>query len=203
MGKAIAKTSVSTSVVTTAPEAPKVSRLKAVGGSDSDQWNTRLLNTALKTAWLGADDEDRKGTRDIAIAATMTALEAFEPKDPIEAMMAAQAVGLHNAAMECMRRSMMPAQPFEAATKLRKDAANMSRAMTDMLAALDRKRGKGQQHIRVERVMIGDGGQAIVGNVTTPQALPPSGASGAAPMAMVDLLAEPQAEPRGEGEHDD
>ncbi len=161
-----------------------------------------MLNTALKTAWLGAEDEDRKTARDAAVGATLTALEAFEPKDPIEAMIAAQAIGLHNASMECMRRSMLPTQSFEAGAKLRKDAASAARAMTEMLAALDRKRGKGQQHIRVERVMIGDGGQAIVGNVTTPQALPPSGASGAAPMAMVDLLAEPQAELRGEGEHD-
>ncbi len=41
MGKAIAKTGASTSVVATVPETPKVSRLKAVGGSDSETWNTR------------------------------------------------------------------------------------------------------------------------------------------------------------------
>ena len=42
----------------------------------------------------------------------------------------------------------------------------MARAMTDMLDALDRKRGKGpQQVVRVERVVVHEGGQAIVGNV--------------------------------------
>ena len=57
--------------------------------------------------------------------------------------MAAQAMAMHHASMECSRRAMLPDQPFEAACKLRKDAANMARAMTDMLDALDRKRGKG------------------------------------------------------------
>jgi hypothetical protein len=37
--------------------------------------------------------------------------------------------------------------------------------MTDMLEALDRKRGKGPQVVRVERVVVHEGGQAIVGNV--------------------------------------
>jgi hypothetical protein len=51
------------------------------------------------------------------------------------------------------------------ASKLRKDAANLARAMVDMLDALDRKRGKGPQVVRVERVVVNEGGQAIVGNV--------------------------------------
>jgi hypothetical protein len=34
-----------------------------------------------------------------------------------------------------------------------------------MLDALDRKRGKGPQVVRVERVVVHEGGQAIVGNV--------------------------------------
>jgi hypothetical protein len=51
------------------------------------------------------------------------------------------------------------------ASKLRKDGANLARGMTDMLEALDRKRGKGPQVVRVERVVVNEGGQAIVGNV--------------------------------------
>lgn len=41
----------------------------------------------------------------------------------------------------------------------------MSRAMTDMLDAVDRKCGKGPQVVRVGRVVVQEGGQAIVGNV--------------------------------------
>ena len=70
----------------------------------------------------------------------------------------------HHAAMECARRAMLREQPFEAAQGFRKAAANASRAFVELLAALDRKRGKGQV-VRVERVVVQEGGQAIVGNV--------------------------------------
>jgi hypothetical protein len=40
--------------------------------------------------------------------------------------------------------------------------------MADMLDALDRKRGKGPQVVRVERVVVHEDGQAIVGNVQPP-----------------------------------
>jgi hypothetical protein len=46
-----------------------------------------------------------------------------------------------------------------------RDGANLTRGMTDMLDALNRKRGKGPQVVRVERVVVHEGGQAIVGNV--------------------------------------
>ena len=80
-------------------------------------------------------------------------------------MLAAQAVALHAGGMECLRRAMIPDQPAEFASKLRKDGANLLRSMTEMLEVLDRKRGKGPQVVRVERVVVHEGGQAVVGNV--------------------------------------
>jgi hypothetical protein len=137
--------------------------LRAVAGAESDALNNTLMNRVIRTAWVPAEwsAEDRAKVQSAAVLA----LAAFKPKDAVEGMLAAQAVGLHHAAMECMRRAMLPDQPFEAATKLRKDAANLSRAMADMLDALERKRGKGPQVVRVERVVVQEGGQAIVGTV--------------------------------------
>ena len=61
---------------------------------------------------------------------------------------------------------MIPEQPFEVAQGFRKAAANASRTFIELLAALDRRRGKGgQQVVRVEHVHVHRGGQAIVGNV--------------------------------------
>ncbi len=94
-------------------------------------------------------------------------LAAFAPKDPIEGMISAQAVALHHASMECFRRAMIERQPADIAAKLRKDGTNMSRALVDMVEALARHRGKGPQVVRVERVVVQDGGQAIVGAVAT------------------------------------
>jgi hypothetical protein len=74
-------------------------------------------------------------------------------------------VGLHHGSMECLRRSLLPGQDAAVASGLRKDAANLARAMTNMVDALDRKRGKAPQVVRVERVVVHDGGRAVVGNV--------------------------------------
>ena len=143
---------------------------KFVCGSEYVALNNVLANQALQTLWVGSNPSQEQ--RDTLRDAAMSALMEFEPKDGIEGMMAAQAVGLHSAAMECLRRAMIADQPFEAADKLRKQAANMTRAFLDVLAALDRKRGKGrQQVVRVERVMVGPGGQAVVGNIQAGAAL--------------------------------
>jgi hypothetical protein len=65
-------------------------------------------------------------------------------------MMAAQAVAMHHAAMECARRAMLPTKPDDAADRLRRQAVSMSRAMVDMAEAIERRRGKGPQVVRFD-----------------------------------------------------
>jgi hypothetical protein len=89
-------------------------------------------------------------------------------------------------------------QPFEAAQGFRKAAANASRNFIELLAALDRKRGKGQV-VRVERVVVNEGGKAIVGNVqgSTPAdtaAAPPLAIGHEAPGITMDDLIGPRRE---------
>jgi hypothetical protein len=135
--------------------------LKEFGGSrDWPDFNRELVMATLAT--LPATNPDRTDAR---VAAACAALSAFKLADEIEGMLGAQAVALHHASMECLRRAMIPGQPFEATCKLRKDAANMARAMTDMLDAMARKRGGVAQVVRVERVVVHEGGQAIVGSI--------------------------------------
>jgi hypothetical protein len=66
--------------------------------------------------------------------------------------------------------------------RMRKDGANLAQGMTDMVDALDRKRGKGPQVVRVERVTVHQGGQAIVGTVQ-------AGSAAAAGVAVPSLPA--------------
>ncbi len=137
---------------------------KDYGGSKKAAFNITIFREVLGCLWVpdGSVDEDAT-TRMMQAAAA--ALSAFKPVDEIEGMIAAQAVALHFTAMECLRRANISEQPFEIAARLRKDAANTMRTMTEMLEALDRKRGKAPQIVRVERVVVHEGGQAIVGNV--------------------------------------
>ena len=139
--------------------------LRRVGGSRSKTLNAVLATQAAHALWLPPATPD--ADRDRLIQAAVFAMMEFRPRDGIEGMMATQAVGLHAAAMECLRRAMLPDQPGEVATKLRQQAANLIRTFLDVAAALDRKRGQGMQVVRVERVQVAAGGQAIVGTVQT------------------------------------
>jgi len=140
------------------------STMREVGGSRSRAFNNVLANQAIQSLWLPPGLPETE--RDRRYQAAVGAMVEFKPADGIEGMMAAQAVGLHTAAMECLRRAMISEQPSEACSQLHRQGANLSRAFLDVVAALDRKRGKGaKQVVRVERVMVAPGGQAIVGNV--------------------------------------
>lgn len=141
--------------------APERSTMQVMTGSRSDDFSEVLLNAVVGTIWCA--HPDAPGYVDKCVTAAAVAVHGLKPRNEAEAMLAAQAVGLHNAAMECLRRAMLREQSSEVAAKLRRDAANLSRAMADMLDALDRRRGKAPQVVRVERVVVQDGGQAIVG----------------------------------------
>ncbi len=177
--------------------------LRRAGGSKRVEFNATLFHRTLQTAVIIPEDGvDPKEEAAIVCIATGHALAAFKPTDEIEGMFAGQAVMLHNLALEAGRRAQIPEQPGDVASKLRKDAANTSRAFADTVDALARYRGKGPQVVRVERVIVNEGGQAVVGNVATGAALPASGPTpqvielGAASMPIVDVV---PLEARGRG----
>jgi len=146
------------------------------GSSEYPDFNRALLRSTLATISIPAGAADETGQR---VAFACAGLAAFKPTDEVEGMIAAQAVALHQAAMMCLGRAMLPGQSFEIATRLRRDGANMARGMADMLDAMDRKRGKAQQQVvRVERVVVHEGGQAIVGNVAPAPGTPGGGEGG-------------------------
>jgi hypothetical protein len=83
-------------------------------------------------------------------------------------MIAAQLIASHNAAMECYRRAMIGEQSVEGRRENLTQANKCSRTHAALLEALNRHRGKGQQKVVVEHVNVHAGGQAVVGNVSTP-----------------------------------
>jgi hypothetical protein len=117
--------------------------LRQLGGSLNDTFNQVLVNAVGQSLWAPAGQSE--ADRNSQCTAAVVALRAFAPCDEIEGMIAAQAIAMHHASMECSRRAMVPEQPFEIAQGFRKAAANASRTFTELLAALDRKRGKAVQ----------------------------------------------------------
>src|SRR6516162_5541454 len=104
--------------------------LKGMGGSEWPAFNQVLFTTTVDTFSNHNVDPSFRA------AAVGAALASFNPVDELEGMIAAQTVALHFTAMECFRRAATPGQTPEAASKLRKDGANLARAMTDMIDAL-------------------------------------------------------------------
>jgi hypothetical protein len=92
--------------------------LKQFAGSDSRTFNNVLLNTMLGTLWCPANLP--QAAKDDRLRAAVMALGAFHPGDDIEGMIAAQAVAMHYAAMECFRRVVIPDQSAEVAARLRR-----------------------------------------------------------------------------------
>lgn len=144
--------------------APPGSPLQPIGGSPDPAFNAALIqrtaNVVFVPGHLTPAQRQDEGNSVVA------ALRGFAPRDEIEGMLAAQAVALHHTAMECLRRSFLPDQTFDAADRLRKQAATLSQKVVEMAEAIDRRRGKGPQVVRVERVVVHEGGQAIVGAVS-------------------------------------
>jgi hypothetical protein len=130
--------------------------------------------------WLptGMDEGDKNAR----IIKAIDLFESIKPADGIEAMLAVQMVGTHHAALECLRRAMIPEQTPEGRDASLRNAQRLLSLYTQQLAALDKHRGKGQK-ITVERVQVASGGQAIVGDVHAlaerPPAEPPPAALGA------------------------
>jgi hypothetical protein len=95
----------------------------------------------------------------------LSVIKDINPKDQLEAMLAAQMAVVHMA-------TMMFSQHFALIENLpQQDAAErafnkLARTFTTQLEALKRYRTGGEQKVTVQHVSVGEGGQAIVGNVT-------------------------------------
>jgi hypothetical protein len=131
-------------------------------GSHYDDFSQVVISQALYTRWTAHSDEESKNLQAQAVFGAMLGMK---PQDETEAMLIAQMIGCHNAAMECFRRAMISEQPFAGRQQNLSFANKLSRTFALHMEALDKHRGKGQQTVRVEHVTVNAGGQAIVGNV--------------------------------------
>jgi hypothetical protein len=164
MGKAKAATKVAETAETPKPDRYS-GRLRFAGGSVSDDFCNIVLNQAIAATWRKHSDADERNRLETMVIAAMSGME---PQDELEGMLVSQLVSVHNSAMERYRRAMISDQTFEGRRENLSQANKLSRTYAVLVEALDRHRGKGQQHVTVEHVHVHRGGQAIVGNVTPP-----------------------------------
>ena len=135
--------------------------LHSVTGVRNNDAVSMLLDQLTR---LAAGDMDKLNATRANRAIAM--MDEIKPSDGPEAMLAAQMVAVHVAAMQCFSRAMLDDQSFLGRDLNLKHGAKLSRIYAQQVEALDKHRRKGQQTVVVEHVHVNDGGQAIVGTVS-------------------------------------
>ena len=121
-----------------------------------------LVTLELQIALTSGLDEETKTIRKQILQILMSDLK---PEGPLEAMLASHIVATHEAILSSMRGAMHPQQSYERQDMLLRQGDKLMRLFTQQLATLTKIRGGTNQNVTVKYLHIGDGGQAIVGNV--------------------------------------
>jgi len=115
-------------------------------------------------AQLSALGEQGHATSEKATNFALGVIASIKPRDTLEAMLAAQMAATHQASMMMARRL------THVETIPQQDAAErafnkLNRTYATQMTTLKKYRATAQQTVRVERVEVNDGGQAVVGDL--------------------------------------
>ena len=92
-------------------------------------------------------------------------LDAMHPRDAAEALLLTQMASVHMATMMLARR-LNHVESLPQQDSAERALNKLARSYAVQMDTLKRYRSKGQQVVRVERVTVENGAQAVVGNVT-------------------------------------
>lgn len=95
----------------------------------------------------------------------LSLVTGMEPRDQMEAMLAAQMAAVHMATMTMANR-VGTADTLVMLESHEKAMNRLARTFAAQIEALKRYRSKGEQRVYVERVEVREGGRAVVGNVS-------------------------------------
>ncbi len=95
----------------------------------------------------------------------LSVVRGIEPKDEVEAMLAAQMAAVHMATMTFARR-LNHVENIPQQDSAERAFNKLARTFTAQVGALKQYRTGGEQKVTVEHVTVNEGGQAIVGNVS-------------------------------------
>jgi len=137
-------------------------QLKAAFGTVSDEFVDMGLHHLERAARMPGD-----GPSDMAINGAIAMISAFVPKNEVEGALALQAACTHMVAMAVMSRIGGAGGGPQRLPGLASATAKLLRAYCTQVETYRRLRGGGEQNIRVEHVHVHEGGQAIVGAVSS------------------------------------
>ena len=137
-------------------------QLKTTLGTVSDAFVDMALQHLERAARLPGN-----GASDVSINGALAIIAAFAPRNEAEAALALQAACTHMVAMVMMARIGGGHGGDRRLPALASAAAKLMRAHCMQVETYRRQRYGGEQNIRVEHVHVHEGGQAIVGAITS------------------------------------
>ena len=137
---------------------------------------------------LASAGSSRDGADSQGLDFLLSVVKGVEPRDQLEAMLAAQMAAVHMASMTFARR-LAQVENLPQQDSAERAFNKLTRTFTTQMEALKRYRTGGEQKVTVQHVSVNEGGQAIVGNVTQASKEKPSDDAG--PLAITDARSEP------------
>src|SRR4051794_32591467 len=135
--------------------------LMAALGTTSHAFTYGLLDQLVDAGSKGAKaDED-------GINFMLAVIAGLEPRDEIEAMLAAQMAAVHRATLTFARR-LNHVETIPQQDSAERAFNKLARTFTAQMEALKRYRTGGEQKVTVQYVTVNEGGQAVVGHVSHP-----------------------------------
>jgi hypothetical protein len=140
------------------PELGETLMANALGVADRDAMDGILRQLVRASASGGSVDE-------VNLSFMIAMVKNLRPRDSVEAMLVAQMVSVHVMAMRCAQH-LATANDIAQHDSAARALGRLARTFPAQIEALNRYRSHGEPAITVQNVSVGDGGNAIVGNVT-------------------------------------
>lgn len=141
------------------------------GGEFVAQSDLQLVNTLSNPTLTALDASSHRTDLITAIGGSVAAMaldvaETVQASNSLEKMLAHQMAAIHDAGMRAMQRANIT-QDTAQATKLINASTRCFDTFQRAAVTLDRLRGKQEQRILVQHVNVGQGAQAVIGNIQT------------------------------------
>jgi hypothetical protein len=140
------------------PELGERLMAKTLGVTDREAMHG-ILRQLVKASVSGESPDE------VNLSFMISMVKSVKPRDSIEAMLVAQMVSVHVMAMRCAHH-LANADDLAQHDSAARALGRLARTFPAQIEALNRYRSHGEPAITVQNVSVGDGGKAIVGNVT-------------------------------------
>jgi hypothetical protein len=140
------------------PELGEQLMANALGVADREAMHG-ILRQLVKASVSGENPDE------VNLSFMISTVKSIKPRDSVEAMLVAQMVSVHVMAMRCAHH-LANADDLAQHDSAARALGRLARTFPAQIEALNRYRSQGEPAITVQNVSVGDGGKAIVGNVT-------------------------------------